>query len=74
MQMHFLYIIFKGFPNVIGAVDGTLVEIHKPWVNASDYILRKRKPHLNVMVSILLKFLRNINTFRIKLLNMEEVN
>ena len=48
-------IIMAGFPNVICAVDGTLIAIRKPWHNAKDYMTRRRpKPLLNVMVNIYL--------------------
>ena len=38
-----------GFPNVIGAIDGTLITIRKFKKNVKDYISRRKKYELNVM-------------------------
>ena len=53
-EVHVSALLFAhlGLPNIIGAVDGTLITIQKPWVNANEYIWRHKKPQLNVMVSI----------------------
>ena len=47
---HKIVLLGTGVPNVVGAVDGTLVTIRKPYVNPKDYISRHNKPQLNVMV------------------------
>ena len=38
-----------GFPNVIGAIDGTLINIVKPYENPHLYVGRKGLPSINVM-------------------------
>lgn len=45
-----VFIEFKGFPNVLGAVDGTLIRIQSPKEHEDDYFCRKGYHALNVQV------------------------
>lgn len=49
IEEHFLN---NGFPNVIGAIDGTHIKIDKPERDAESYI--NRKGYYSVQVSIIL--------------------
>ena len=40
----------SGFPNVIGCIDGSLIGIRKFKHNMKDYISRRNKADINVMV------------------------
>lgn len=39
-----------GFPNVIGAIDGTHIKIRTPPIDSASYINRKGFPSLNVQI------------------------
>lgn len=43
-------IVFKGFPQVVGVVDGTHIRIQAPSANEDDYVNRKGFHSLNVQV------------------------
>ena len=47
--VNYLYNL-TGFPNVIGCIDGSLIMIRKFKRNIKDYISRRQKPELNIMV------------------------
>ena len=42
--------LFSGFPNVVGAVDGTHVKIQAPTKDEDDYVNRKGYHSINVQV------------------------
>ncbi|KAL3881754.1 hypothetical protein ACJMK2_028149 [Sinanodonta woodiana] len=50
VKQGFYRISGKGFPNVIGAIDGTLIRIQAPVSNEQDYVNRKGFHSLNVQV------------------------
>lgn len=41
----------SGLRGVIGAIDGTLIEINKPTENSDDYICRKGYPAVHLQVN-----------------------
>jgi len=41
----------SGLHGIIGAIDGTLIEINKPIKNGDDYICYKRYPAINFQVN-----------------------
>ena len=49
-QIYLVLLYCAGFSNVIGAIDGSLIMIHKFKTNIKDYISHRNKPEINVMV------------------------
>ena len=45
-----IYIIYTGFPNVVGLIDGSQIKIEAPVVNPEQYICYKGFPSINVQV------------------------
>ena len=46
----YITILFAGFQDVVGAIDGIFVKIQAPQLNESDYVNRKGYYSLNVQV------------------------
>ena len=48
----YLFVIYAGFPNVLGCIDCTHIRLKKPNNNVADFVNRKGYHSLNVQVQI----------------------
>lgn len=48
----YLFVIYAGFPNVLGCIDCTHIRLKKPNNNEADFVNRKGYHSLNVQVQI----------------------
>ena len=59
--LHVSIYCIAGFPNVVGAVDGTHIRIQAPTQNEDDYVNRKGYHSINVQVCVQC----NVHVFKI---------